>query len=304
MSLNSLPDPLFYSLSQISEKVYATLSSGVMTLFTIKKDGKSTKHILGLYGSAIGLVDSNLVHGNKDCFRVLDGFDSIILKADSADSQMEWATAIAHSISLENGGGILLDKEKRAVEQEDGKQLDSSGFPIGTAPTPPIFRGVENDEPVTSIVFSKPIKEINLDPVESGEVIRLEPIQEPLTEKNIIDPRKLNITNATEATVEEVDTTFNSLHPVDLSHSMEDFARQFFVVPDSKPMGSSRLELPVQSLRDDASKEWLTIDRLSSTSGGSEIEIFEKISDFDEEETHINSTDFNTLLQFTKVSAV
>ena len=271
----------------------------MLTLFTIKKDGKSTKHILGLYGSAIGLVDSNLVHGNKDCFRVLDGFESIILKADSADSQMEWATAIAHSISLENGGGILLDKEKMAMEQEDGK-LDSSGFPInGTAPTPPIFRGVENDEPVTSIVFSKPIKEINLDPVESGEVIRLKPIQEPLTEKNII-----NITNATEATVAEVDTTFNSLHPVDLSHSMEDFARQFFVVPDSKPMGSSRLELPVQSLRDDASKEWLTIDRLSSTSGGSEIEIFEKISDFDEEETHINSIDFNTLLQFAKDSAV
>ena len=261
----------------------------MLTLFTIKRDGKSTKHSFGLYGSAVGLVDSNLVNGSKDCFRVLDGFESIILKADSADARMEWATSIAHSISLENGGGILLDKEKMAVEQD--VELDSSGFPInGTAP--PIFRGVENDEPVTSIIFSKPIKEIKLDPAESGEVIRLEPIQEP--------PRsKLNLTNATEVT-EEVDTTFNSLHPVDLSHSMEDFARQFFeVVPDSKPIGSS-LELPVQSLRDETSKEWLTIDRLSS---GSEIEIFEKISDFDEEE-HINSTDFNTLLQFAKDSAV
>ena len=263
----------------------------MLTLFTIKRDGKSTKHSFGLYGSAVGLVDSNLVNGSKDCFRVLDGFESIILKADSADARMEWATSIAHSISLENGGGILLDKEKMALEQD--VEFDSSGFPInGTAP--PIFRGVENDEPVTSIIFSKPIKEIKLDPAESGEVIRLEPIQEP--------PRsKLNITNETEVT-EEVDTTFNSLHPVDLSRSIEDFASQFFVMPNYKPMGNS-LELPVQSLRDEASKEWLTIDQLSSTSGGSEIEIFEKISDFDEEE-HINSTDFNTLLQFAKDSAV
>ena len=67
------------------EKVYATLSSGVLTLFSVKRDGKSKKRAFGLYGSAIGLVESNTVNGSKHCFRVLDGTESIILQAQSHD---------------------------------------------------------------------------------------------------------------------------------------------------------------------------------------------------------------------------
>ena len=94
--------PTTYNSSHLVEKVYATLSSGVITLFTIKRDGKSKKRSFGLYGSAIGIAKCA---GSKHCFRVLDGIEPIILQAESSSSMMDWATSIAHSISMENGGG-------------------------------------------------------------------------------------------------------------------------------------------------------------------------------------------------------
>ena len=183
------------SLSNI-EKVYCTLSSGVLTLFTPSKDGNSTKRAIGLYGSAIGLVDS-LTNGNKHCFRVLDGMNEpAILQADSLDSQMDWATTIALSISMESGGGVLLENEKRSQE--------SNGCPVNGKPSPqPIFRDFDS-----SFVFAKSLEE------RSGHDIRLDPITEKIDVSNQFD-----ITN----------NIFESLNPVDLSSAMEDYARKFFV---------------------------------------------------------------------------
>lgn len=262
------------------EKVYATLSSGVMTLFTVKRDGKSTKRHFGLYGSAIGIVDSNLVNGSKNCFRVLDGVESIILQAESQDSQMEWSTAIAHSISMENGGGILLDKEKRAMAR-DGSGLDNFGFPIpGSAhATSSIFRGFENDES-TSIVFAKPAKELRLGLTESCDITRLEPI----TEKRRLS--KLDTTNITEATEEIGIALYNRDHD-----------------KDKRTSNLSDKSFPVQALRTeahphlDSQNPWLVIDRVSSASSASDI--FDKVSEFDET-TQINSEDYTKLVDFTK----
>ncbi|KAL3787826.1 hypothetical protein ACHAW5_003578 [Stephanodiscus triporus] len=253
------------------EKVYATLSSGVMTLFTFKRDGKSTKRHFGLYGSAIGIVDSNLVNGSKNCFRVLDGVESIILQAESQDSQMEWSTAIAHSISMENGGGILLDKEKRAMAR-DGSGLDNFGFPTpGSAHvTSCIFRGFENDE-TTSIVFAKPAKELRLGLTESCDISRLEPI----TEKRRLS--KLDTTNITEAT-EEIGIALRTSNSSDKS----------FPVQALRTEAHPHLDLP---------NPWLVIDRVSSASSASDI--FDKVSEFDKT-TQINSEDYNKLVDFTK----
>ena len=253
------------------EKVYATLSSGVMTLFTVKRDGKSTKRQFGLYGSAIGIVDSNLVNGSKNCFRVLDGVESIILQSESQESQMQWSTSIAHSISMENGGGILLDKEKRTG-------LDSFGFPMpGCAPVPStIFRGFNNDEGNTSIVFAKPVQELRLGPMESCELTRMEPINE----RRYIG--KMDTTDVSEAT-EKVGNI-----------SVFDDLRK-------KPSNSSKKTIPVQALRSENSHPWLMIDRASSASSASEI--FDKVSEFDET-TQLNSDDFTKLVNFTKEVSV
>jgi hypothetical protein len=261
------------------EKVYATLSSGVMTLFTVKRDGKSTKRQFGLYGSAIGIVDSNLVNGTKNCFRVLDGVESIILQSESQESQMQWSTAIAHSISMENGGGILLDKEKRAG-------LDSFGFPMpGCAPvSSSIFRGFYNDEGNTSIIFAKPVQELRLGPMESCDITRLEPI----TERRCLG--KMDTTDVSEAT-EKVGSISDS---VDLSRRVFDDMRK-------KPVNSSKKTIPVQALRSENSHPWLMIDRVSSASSASEI--FDKVSEFDET-THLNVEDFTKLVNFTKEVSV
>ncbi len=254
--------------SEVSfEKVYATLSSGVMTLFTVKRDGKSTKRQFGLYGSAIGIVDSNLMNGSKNCFRVLDGVESIILQSESQECQMQWSTAIAHSISMENGGGILLDKEKRAMTQ-DRTGLDSFGFPMpDSAPmTSSIFRGFNNDEVNTSIVFAKPVHELRLGPIDSCEITRLEPITE---RRRLGKPDTADVSEATET-------------------------RRVF---DDKGKRPSKKTIPVQALRSENSHPWLVIDRVSSASSASEI--FNKISEFDET-TQLNSEDFAKLVNFTK----
>ncbi|KAL9180068.1 hypothetical protein ACHAXT_008038 [Thalassiosira profunda] len=267
------PNQTASSETVLSEKVYATLSSGVVSLYTVKRDGKSKKRAFSLYGSAVGLVDSNSVGGNKHCFRILDGTETVILQAQSHDDMMDWATALAQTVSMENGGGLLLDKEKKALEKD--------GFFVGGSfPTQSydFHRLLGNADTAKSIVFAKPIKEETPCAMPEKQAIQLAPISEGQA------PSNLNNTHATEATG---DTTFTSLDPVDLSQSMEDFARNFFASKD----GSSE-QMPVQALR--SSEQWLSIDKVSSTSSGSEI--FDKVS---ESADHITERDFEKLLQFT-----
>ncbi|KAL7547585.1 hypothetical protein ACHAWF_010873 [Thalassiosira exigua] len=269
------------------ERVYATLSSGTLSLFSIKRDGKSKKRAFGLYGSAVGMVESNAVNGNKHCFRVLDGIESVLLQAQSHDDMIKWSTCFAHTISLENGGGLLLDKEKMALAKE-GFWLSGSEFP-GPKSQATASKGFDNEEVAGSIVFSKPIKDLCLESESVSEVTRLEPI----TEKT--NPGKLNTTHETVVTGES-STTFNSLDPADLSASMEEFARNFFIVP--MRCGSlAKKKMPVQELTTEAVQQpWSTIDRVSSTSSGSEI--FEKVSDFEETTTHLSQDDFSKLVQY------
>jgi hypothetical protein len=277
-----------HSSTIIWEKVYATLSSGVMTLFTVKRDGKSTKRQFGLYGSAIGIVESNLVDGSQNCFRVLDGVESIILQAESQECQMQWSTAIAHSISMENGGGILLDKEKRAMAR-DGYTLDSFGFPTlgGDPVTSSIFRGVFlTDGHTPSIVFAKPVQELRLGQTESCEITRLESI----TERRRLS--KLGATHVTEA-AEKVSSTLNN-SDADLSRIIVD--------DDEKRISKlSDKTLPIQTLRNEASP-WLAIDRMSSASSGSDS-IFDMVSEFDKK-AQLNSDDFTKLVNFTKEASM
>lgn len=68
----------------------------------------------------MGLVESNVIDGSKNCFRVLDGLEFVVLQAESLTSQMEWSIAIAHSVSMENGGGIFFDREKMGVARDKG----------------------------------------------------------------------------------------------------------------------------------------------------------------------------------------
>jgi hypothetical protein len=237
-----------------------------MSVFCVKTDGKSKKRSFGLYGSAIGLVDSNDIDGSKYCFRVLDGIEYVILQAESQTRQMEWSIAIAHSISMENGGGILLDKQKmeRACDEFG---VDNAGFPnidgSDVPPPPPSTR--TNDEGfATSIVFAKPVHEAGPAKGSTGRLTN------PIS-------RKLNITH-------------ESHENVDISLHMERFASNIF---------DANKQFPVQPLRSDATQPWHMIDRASSESSASEI--FDKVSDLDES-TQLNAGEYSRLVRLTEVA--
>jgi len=157
---------------------------------------------------------------------------------------MEWSTAIAHSISMENGGGIIMEKEKLAMAQ-DGRGLDSFGFPFpGIGPpvdASSIFRRAfkAEDASSTSIVFAKPIHDLHLGPSENDD-IRLEPITErrrPIKAQEVIG------------------NSLNSLNLVDLPMM-------------TLPRRPNNSVYPVQALRAEIG---MSIDRANSESSGSDI---------------------------------
>lgn len=85
-------------------------------------------------GSAIGLVDSGDVNGRRGCFKVLvNGIEPIYLQAESLDSQLSWSVAISQSISLQNGGGIILDQKKKMtthVTEAETSMCNLDALPI------------------------------------------------------------------------------------------------------------------------------------------------------------------------------
>lgn len=274
------------SHSLVWEKVYATLSSGTISLFCVKMDGKSKKRSFGLYGSAVGLVDSNDTDGSKHCFRVLDGIEYVVLQAESQTSQMEWSIAIAHSISMENGGGILLDKQK-IVRACDGFGLDNAGFPSidgSDVPPSPLFTRANDEDFATSIVFAKPVHETG---PAKGSTGRLNPISEPSHSGQLNTTHE--VSNANLASHENVEI---SLH-------MERFASNFFDV--NKQIYSSKNSFPVQSLRSDVTQPWHMIDR-ATRDQSSASEIFDKVSDFGES-TQLND-EYSRLVQLTEAAVI
>lgn len=61
--------------------------------------------MLRMRGASVGL--------ENNCFTVYSGLKVVQLQAVSRDDALGWATNICQSISMENGGGLLLDKEKQ-----------------------------------------------------------------------------------------------------------------------------------------------------------------------------------------------
>ena len=220
-------------------------------------------------------MDSSVIDGSRHCFRVLDGVEYVVLQAESQTSQMEWSIAIAHSISVENGGGILLDKAKMG--------FDSAGFPsIYGCVDPPSsdFHATNPEDLATSIVFAKPCK-LN-----------------PISEISQSHSRKLNTIHFIEATRGVFSGNITSLaNKVELSPPMEQFASNVFDA--HKNAHSSKKSFPVQALSSE--HPWHMIDRASSESSASEI--FDKVSNFDEN-TQLNACDYSKLVQLTEAAGV
>jgi hypothetical protein len=115
---------LFKTLVPEAEKVYATLSSGTLTLYAVVKKQRQgrEKLVLRMRGASVSL--------ENNCFTVYSGLKVVQLQAVSGDDALGWATNICQSISMENGGGLLLDKEK----QEEASPVYKSSLQVNPMP--------------------------------------------------------------------------------------------------------------------------------------------------------------------------
>jgi hypothetical protein len=287
---------------RLPEKVYATLNEGVLTIYTILKDGKSKRKEVGLYGAAIGLVSPELIGGMKHCFRVVNGIEEMTLQTTSHDDTMDWATSITQGISMENGGGLLLDKAKK----------DAAPSPSLACNQPSSFPSLNsNDDVASSIVFAKQVQDDVKVPTiaKSKSLDSIVQVPMPLLKNNVtVKPsRSCDLT--------ELDATFKTLDPVDLSETMLDFANNFFTnAQEAKLVSQPKAELPLQALRGrNLSREsiesdssgyldmpWLEIDKASSAESVamSDEELVDKYLDLDASDTHLNVQDFKALLRY------
>jgi len=218
---------------------------------------------------------------------------SIVLKANSYDDMIDWATAIVHGISMENGGGFLLEKE-----QNDRKR-NRRGFPIQKKETRVAFRGADDDEGggehgrnlsgdgsyTTCLSSISPIS-LKEGSNECRELRDFRPSHLPPIMEQDNKARELNVSHFTDFT--EAETTFKSLNPADLSETMENFARDFFVCKTS--------QYPVQALSKECNDDpWVDIDRASSATGSS---AFSDVLEIDGN-SHVSKDNFDKLLQYT-----
>jgi len=97
------------------EEVYVELKAGkfiIQGCYSEPSNSSSNGTVISLRGSAIALVDPRDVHHTRNCFRLMKGLETTILQASSHDEMMNWATSVVHAISIESGGGFLLDHGK------------------------------------------------------------------------------------------------------------------------------------------------------------------------------------------------
>jgi hypothetical protein len=277
--------------------VYATLNEGVLTIYAILKDGKSKRREMGLYGAAVGLVSPDLAGGMKHCFRVVNGVEEMTLQTTSHDDTMDWATSIVQGISMENGGGLLVEKAKK----------DAAPSPCLPCNQPPLLPNlISNDGASSSIVFAKQVQD-----KDSKSFDSITPMTPPMLEKY----GTLKSSRSTDLT--ELDATFKTLEPADLSETMLDFANNFFTnAQKAEPVIHLKAALPLQAPRgrnlshesiesatssDYLDMPWLEIDKASSAAESvamSDEEIVDKYLDLSASDSHLNVQDFKTLLRY------
>ena len=70
-----------------------------------------------LMGSAVSLVSSSET-GKFFCFRVVSGVTSLVMQGETQDEMMDWAATLYHAIAIANGGGHIINLERKRHEDE------------------------------------------------------------------------------------------------------------------------------------------------------------------------------------------
>lgn len=278
---------LFKGPSLVKEKVYVTLCNGSLNTFSLQRDGQSRKRVINLFGAAVALV---VLNGGRRNFRVVSGLESVELCAQSNEEVMDWATKVAYTISLENGGGLLLEREKRTA-------LPTSNL-IGAKPL--VSTAVAKSRGLPLEVSSKcPDRKSSIfrscveSPIISKSIKSDQELQETCVDLfEVIEQKTSRAAEITHANV----NTLTSLNPAE-PQVMESFTDQFFVP------GTQSKVFPAQSLN--RAVEWPTFDewsveeRASDASLLSSEYITNKYTNLDES-PHPSKHDWVRLIQFAK----
>lgn len=101
---------------------YFVVKHGKLTYYKILGQGTQElklelKGCVQLMGSAISLVPYE-EEKQYFCFRLISGVATLIMQAETVEEMLHWATTLYHAIAIANGGGYLIDVERKRQEGE------------------------------------------------------------------------------------------------------------------------------------------------------------------------------------------
>lgn len=98
------------------------LTGGRLTYYNGDQPGAELRGDIQLMGSVVSLVP-HAESGQHFTFKLVSGVTVLVMQAMTVEEMMDWASTLFHAIAIANGGGYLLDKEKRKqaflAESED-----------------------------------------------------------------------------------------------------------------------------------------------------------------------------------------
>ena len=93
---------------------FFVLDSSRLTYYEDDKKGSEVKGDIQLMGSAVALLSYSET-GQFFSFRIVSGITSIVMQASTVDEMMDWASILYHASSMANGGGYLIDVERKRL---------------------------------------------------------------------------------------------------------------------------------------------------------------------------------------------
>jgi len=144
---------------------YFILKQGKLAYYSMETDTPELKGCVQLMGSAVSLVPNDDV-GQNFCFRLVSGVATLVMQAETVEEMMEWSTELYHAIAIANGGGYLLEFERKH-EAAEAAQADQD-VQWETAPA----HNVETEPRATEAVGEQGSVLAEVDAVENADTVQ------------------------------------------------------------------------------------------------------------------------------------
>lgn len=93
-----------------------------LAYYTMEGDVPELKGCVQLMGSAVSLIPFDEV-GHNFCFRLVSGVATLVMRAETVEEMMDWATDLYHAIAIANGGGYLLEIQRKIEAKEEAERV-------------------------------------------------------------------------------------------------------------------------------------------------------------------------------------